>query len=109
MRLFKKRFKSDHLTDDGKWIKLYYKPLEYEIWQIRCKISDWRFKRYIKKQIKDGYINEDLAPLKCPFCDCKKLEEYQTFYENHMPIEKWIRCTNCKKDVGIWSYGGWSL
>lgn len=109
MRLFKKRFKSDHLAEDDKWIKLYYKLFEYQIWCIKCKIGNWRFKRYIKKQIRKGYLDKDLAPLKCPFCDYEDLETYESIYENHMTIETWVRCKKCQKHVGTWAYGGWVL
>lgn len=110
MKLFKKRFKSDHLTDDDKWVKLYYKPFEYKIWQIKCKISDWQFKRYINKQIKDGYIDKNLAPLKCPFCNSIELESYDFYRHDQGFIEEYsVRCKHCQKDVGHWAYGGWSL
>lgn len=111
MKLFKKRYKCHHMTDDGSWIKLYYKPFEYQLERLKCKINSWSFERDINKQIKKGYLGKDLEPLKCPFCDCEKIETYETFYSdgNYILEEYWVRCAECKKHVGTWSYGGWSL
>lgn len=61
-------------------------------------------------QIKRGFIDKNYAPIKCPFCKCKEIETYETFIHDQGFIEEyWVRCKNCKKHLGVWAYGSWSL
>lgn len=55
-----------------------------------------------------GYQKLDGKPRKCPYCKCKTLETYETFRHDQGFIEEyWVRCSNCKKQVGVWAYGHW--
>jgi hypothetical protein len=64
---------------------------------------------YIKQQIKDGYIGENLAPLKCVHCDSTNLENYGHIGDHMGCTEYYVRCKDCKKQVGTWAYGMWEL
>ena len=43
-------------------------------------ISDWKLKRIIKWEIKNGYIEPDGTPIKCIHCDSTDLEEFNEYY-----------------------------
>ncbi len=63
----------------------------------------------ISELIEHGYIKRNGTPLKCVHCDSSNLitgEEYwgETGIEEYETI-----CNDCKKLVGLWSYGRWCL
>lgn len=68
------------------------------------------FQKYLDSLIKDGYIHEDLEPIKCEHCDSTDLED-----ENHIVEELGTHCTteydkickSCGETVGHWAYGYW--
>jgi hypothetical protein len=77
--------------------------------KIRYKYSDLRFRYYIWRDIKKGYIAENGKPLKCYKCDSKDLEEYGHYYEEHWCIEYGVKCKHCGQKLGYWAYGRWEM
>lgn len=74
------------------------------------KLARLKMLLHIKRLQLTGYIGKDLEPLKCPHCKCKKLETYETFIHDQGFVEEcWVRCSKCKKHVGVWAYGSWLL
>lgn len=71
--------------------------------------ADRSIEAYIEEQIKEGYINEELAPLKCQFCDSADLEEVEHIGEEGRIDEFKVKCCSCSKIVGSWSYGQWNM
>lgn len=71
------------------------------------------FKLSIWWQIKRGYIDKDLTPLKCHNCKCKKFKKTESFSDDingfYHEVEFILTCENCNKQVGHWSYGSWLL
>lgn len=63
--------------------------------------------QYIEQQIADGYIKADGAPLKCQ-CGSTNLD-WKHIYEGMGVVEIEVKCNDCGKDVGLWSYGSWTL
>lgn len=62
----------------------------------------------IKKEIKDGLINENLEPIKC---NCGSINFYDKIVDrlDYLVVEKERYCTKCDKLVGYWSYGYWMI
>jgi hypothetical protein len=67
------------------------------------------FEEYIEQQIKDGYINERLEPLKCPMCESDNLRTNNEEFENGGIIEYDSECGDCGHKVGHWAYGSWDI
>lgn len=69
------------------------------------------FKEEVERMIKEGYMTEDLAPLKCYHCDSKNLVRGNSYYDSdiHMTVEYAVDCGDCGKQAGYWAYGGWTL
>jgi len=74
------------------------------------------FEEYIEQQIKDGYISEkDLSPLKCWNCESKNFKDYGHDFLDYIHghgvnlLEYKVKCLDCEKDVGYWSYGHWQV
>ena len=63
---------------------------------------------YYKKQIEEGYIEEDGTPLKCE-CGCVNFKQVNQVYGEGWIEEYSLECRNedCLKIVGHWSYGYW--
>ena len=77
----------------------------------RC-ISDWKLKRIIKWEFKNGYIEPDGTPIKCIHCDSTDLEEFNEYYIDGYGstlAEYSVRCKKCGRTVGHWSYGYWDI
>lgn len=75
-------------------------------------ISDWKLKRIIKWEIKNGYIEPDGTPIKCIHCDSTDLEEFNEYYIDGYGstlAEYSVRCKKCGKTVGHWAYGYWDI
>lgn len=67
------------------------------------------FEDYFKQQVADGYISENVKPLKC-ICGCAEFKQMnEHFGVGHCLEEYSLQCTNtkCLKIVGRWSYGSW--
>ena len=62
----------------------------------------------MKKLVEDGYIKEDGAPLKCWKCGSKSLK-FTNHYDDYIMVEKSVKCKECNSDVGLWSYGNWTV
>lgn len=77
--------------------------------KIRCKYSDMRFRYYIWRDIKKGYIAEDGQPLKCFKCGSKEMEDYGEYYEDHLCVEYGVKCKHCGQKLGYWAYGSWEM
>lgn len=75
-------------------------------------ISDWKLKRIIKWEIKNGYIEPDGTPIKCIHCDSTELEEFNEYHIDGYGstlAEYSVRCKKCGKTVGHWAYGYWEI
>lgn len=75
-------------------------------------ISDWKLKRIIKWEIKNGYIEPDGTPIKCIHCDSTELEEFNEYHIDGYGstlAEYSVRCKKCGKTVGHWAYGYWDI
>lgn len=71
-------------------------------------ISDWKLKRIIKWEIKNGYIEPDGTPIKCIHCDSTELEEFNEYHLDGYGstlMEYSVRCKKCGKTVGHWFVG----
>lgn len=66
------------------------------------------FEDEIKKAVEEGYIKEDGFPLKCWKCNSKDLK-FTCHYDDHIMVEQSVKCNNCGADVGLWSYGHWTV
>lgn len=67
------------------------------------------FEETAKYLIEEGYIREDLTPIKCVDCGSTELEDFGHMYEDCYLVEYSVHCVRCGKIQGTWSYGGWSL
>lgn len=63
---------------------------------------------YINQQIADGYITNKGVPIKCQYCDSTALRE-DSYHEEHVVVEKLVTCIDCSAEVGLWSYGTWTI
>ncbi len=63
---------------------------------------------FLQRLVREGYIAENGAPLKCHFCESKNFDE-KCYYEEHTAVEKVVNCKACGKQVGNWSYGAWQI
>jgi hypothetical protein len=63
---------------------------------------------FIRQMIADGYLDSDLAPLKCHNCDSMNLDQ-KYFYESTYVVEVDVTCKDCGNSVGHWAYGGWQV
>ena len=75
-------------------------------------ISDWKLKRIIKWEIKNGYIEPDGTPIKCIHCDSIELEEFNEYHIDGYGstlAEYSVRCKKCGRTVGHWAYGYWDI
>lgn len=63
----------------------------------------------IEGQIKDGYLDEHLQPLKCIYCENEVFEHINCIYDERGIIELDSQCYSCKKVVGHWAYGSWDI
>ena len=66
------------------------------------------FEEAIKQDIKDGYINNEGAPLKCRKCGSSHITTGNEYYENYGVIEYDAICVDCGEVVGHWAYGYWN-
>lgn len=75
-------------------------------------ISDWKLKRIIKWEIKNGYIEPDGTPIRCIHCDSTELEEFNEYHIDGYGstlAEYSVRCKKCGRTVGHWAYGYWDI
>lgn len=70
---------------------------------------DNTYDKYIKMMIDEGYIDNNLEPIKCPYCDENDLEDRNKYYEGGYLVECQVYCKNCGKKVGHYAYGNWDL
>lgn len=49
----------------------------------------------------------DYEPIKCSSCGCDDLETFDIYYDEFGEVEYSVRCLNCGKQLGTWSYGKW--
>lgn len=65
---------------------------------------------YIKDHIENGYLKEDLSPLKCFNCNGKNFSDnIKDTIEGFGACEIEVVCNDCEKQVGYWSYGHWLI
>lgn len=89
------------------WDKLL-KPNIFK--RIKYKIDELRFRFYIWRDIKLGYIANDGQPLKCFKCKSVELEEFNRYTEGYgLTIEYSVKCKKCGQVLGHWAYGNWEM
>lgn len=62
----------------------------------------------VKERVEKGYIKEDGTPLKCWKCESKELK-FTNHYDDYICVEVSVTCKSCGVDVGLWSYGNWTV
>ena len=76
--------------------------------------KDMDIPQCVKYMIDNGYLAEDLTPIKCTKCDSTNIKD-----SNHQ-ISGWnipegvlteydAICADCGEILGHWAYGSWSL
>ncbi len=61
----------------------------------------------ISKAIADGYLSQDLEPLKCSSCESVEfMDDIKSTIAGHVAEMSRV-CSNCHKKCGYWAYGGW--
>lgn len=73
------------------------------------KTSEEVIKKVVAMRIEQGFINEDLEPVKCRICGSKKMVDYDHYREGHGVIEYSVKCGECNAVLGHWAYGNWSI
>lgn len=63
------------------------------------------FEQYMDWRIQKGYIDNDLNPLKCEKCGCRKFKEDNYDYLEHYVCEYDVICKCCGSIEGHWAYG----
>lgn len=65
---------------------------------------------YFKREVEDGYLSENGAPIKCK-CGCSSFKQVDMFFGEGYLEEYALECMNqdCRKIVGRWSYGNWII
>lgn len=101
------------ITNDGVE-KIYYSLWESIKMRIRWKISPIQMRLSVWWQIKRGYIDKDLTPLKCPYCKSHNIETCNEQIGGwNIPdgclTEYDARCKDCDEIIGHWAYGSWML
>ena len=66
------------------------------------------FEEEMRKAVEDGFITEDGLPLKCWKCESKDLK-FTGHYDGYIMVEQSVKCNSCGADVGLWSYGHWTV
>lgn len=61
----------------------------------------------ITKLINDGYLGEDMEPLKCDKCECDVIRTTIIALDGGRLSEKSAHCDRCNAQLGYWSYGNW--
>lgn len=65
---------------------------------------------YYKKQLQDGYISKNGAPLKCIKCESINLIDKVTdTLDGHTVLEYYVYCKDCGTKTGSWAYGNWQI
>ena len=59
--------------------------------------------------IYEGYINNYLEPIKCPYCNSNDLENKNKYYDGDWLVEYQVYCKNCGEKLGHYAYGNWEL
>mgnify|MGYP003550396415 CR=1 FL=1 len=68
------------------------------------------YEKYLEQLIKGGYLSpRNLAPLKCVHCDSKNLVDTDSCFEDTVMVEYTLKCKECGKVAGYWSYGTWEI
>ena len=78
---------------------------------ITLEVSERMTEESIKADlIKDGYIDQDLRPLKCIKCDRSNLKNVTTdTLDGHTILEYDSVCTDCEMVNGSWAHGNWQI
>jgi uncharacterized protein YaaW (UPF0174 family) len=99
----------------NKWLYQNIKRVGWEEMDVKTTkkiiplLSDDDLRKELKKQVEEGYIKEDLTPLKCYKCKSTNLKNGKEYY-GPGGIEEYERvCGDCGSITGIWSYGSWQL
>jgi len=59
--------------------------------------------------IKAGYLNPDLSPIKC-YCGCKKFKAVNEYRVTESVVGEYdLECTKCKRIAAHWAYGNFVL
>jgi len=72
-------------------------------------VNEQTYEEYIKQLIKDGFVDENLNPLRCI---CGTIDEdWEIVNKYYCPygIEEYsLKCNKCGRIVGHWAYGHWT-
>lgn len=84
---------------------------ETGMWRLARKSKHWSIEDEINMMVRKGYIENDLTPIKCHFCNSEHLKD-----SNRISLDGWRdtleydrECLECEKVVGHWSYGHWTV
>lgn len=98
------------VTIDNSDIHQVYYSIPYSLYlRLKYKLSEQSMKRYINRQIRKGYITPELEPIKCDKCKSTQLESFNRYYDDYNLVEYQVRCKDCGRKLGLWSYGSWTL
>ena len=61
----------------------------------------------LAKLIADGYLAEDLEPLKCDGCESVNLKEEVKDFMGYLVMESETKCGDCGRVLGYWATGHW--
>lgn len=65
--------------------------------------------KYYRKLEENGYITHQGKPLKCLYCDSRKLVDVNIIVANYGVEEYDVKCNDCGEITGRWGYGNWTL
>jgi hypothetical protein len=63
----------------------------------------------ISMGINNGYLAEDLEPIKCHKCNSENLKEVIKAIDGGHVSEKECECGECGQSLGYWAYGHWQV
>lgn len=64
----------------------------------------------IHELITEGYVDNDLEPLKCRYCDSTDLEDCNYSYLDGVLLQEYdCKCEKCGKLLGHWAFGCWEI
>lgn len=61
------------------------------------------------KAIDDGYLTEELKPLKCTSCESTEMVDDIKDTINGLASEYETKCAKCGTVLGYWAYGYWQV
>ena len=65
------------------------------------------YEDYINQLIKDGYVTENLTPIKCQKCEGNNFDMENIYKQEFYVVEYDLKCVNCGTVAGHFAYGNW--